>query len=329
MEKIYTLIAFSVATLATYAQTNLPVYEPFDYTAGEYLHQQQGYTSFNTGDSIAIVAGNLHYADLPNSIGNKINFAGAGMETRFDIETINTDTLYYSFLMNIKDVTVATDANGGYFAGFGASNTLLGNSLWIKKVNDTLFNLGAEVRTTATGVTWSNDDYNVGETYFIVGAYTFVDGSQNDIAQLWVNPELGLPTPPQATITDQWSSSNDLSSIVHFFLRRDNASKTPEIEIDELRIGTSWTDVTPTVSASLKKNEIDGLLLYPNPVEDILNIDSATGLEKQVQIFDMTGKRVFNSSTFSQINVSNLKKGIYVIKITENNKVATRKLIIK
>lgn len=329
MKKIYSLIAIFAAMSAANAQATLPVYEPFDYPTGAYLHQQTGYTGFNTGDSIAIVSGSLQYPDFPTSIGNKINFSGAGMETRYDIESVNSDTIYYSFLITINDISGVTDSNGGYFAGFGASNTLLGNSLWAKQVNDTIFKFGAEVRTSATGVTWTNDDYNTGETYFVVGAYTFVNGNQNDIARLWINPELGLSTPPQATITDQWSASNDLNSIVHFFLRRDSATKTPDVDIDELRIGSSWADVTPKIPASLKKNEIQGLNVYPNPAKDFVYVHSESGLEKQVQIFDMTGKKVLNTNTNSQIDISNLKKGIYVMRIKENGKEATKKLIIK
>lgn len=328
MKKIYTLIAIFAVMFAANAQTTLPVYEPFDYPTGAYLHHQAGYTGFNGGDSIVIVSGSLQYPDLPASIGNKINFVGAGMETRYDIETVNSDTVYYSFLITINDISAVTDSNGGYFAGFGSSNTLLGNSLWTKQVNDTVFKFGAEVRTSATGVTWTNDDYNVGETYFVVGAYTFVNGSQNDIARLWIDPELGLPTPPPPTITDQWSASNDLNSIVHFFFRRDSATKTPDVDIDELRIGRSWADVTPKVSVSLKKNEIKGLKVYPNPAKNLVYVHSASGLEKQIQIFDMTGKKVLAINTYSQIDISKLKKGFYVIKIKENEKEATKKLIV-
>jgi len=329
MKKIYTLIAIFAAMSAANAQATLPVYEPFDYPTGAYLHHQTGYVGFNSGDSIAIVSGSLQYPDLPASIGNKINFAGAGMETKYDIETVNSDTIYYSFLITINDISGVTDSNGGYFAGFGASNTLLGNSLWTKQVNDTVFKFGAEVRTSATGVTWSDDDYNIGETYLVVGSYTFVNGTQNDVSQLWINPDLGLPTEPTATITDQWSASNDLSSISHFFFRRDSATETPDVDIDELRIGTSWTDVTPTIPASLKKNEIQGLSLFPNPATEMLYITSNTDSQKDVQLFDMTGKKVLNVTTTSQINIAHLRAGIYIAKITENGKTATRKIIIK
>ena len=329
MKKIYTLLTVVATAFAANAQATLPVYEPFDYTAGETLDNQTEYTAFNTGDSIYIVSGNLQYPDFPTSIGNKINFAGAGMETKYDIQSVNSDTIYYSFLITVNDISGVTDSNGGYFAGFGASNTLLGNSLWTKQVNDTVFKFGAEVRTSATGVTWSDDDYNVGETYLVAGSYTFVNGSQNDVAQLWINPDLGLPTEPTATITDQWSASNDLSSIAHFFFRRDSATETPDVDIDELRIGTSWADVTPKIPVSTKKNNIQGLRIFPNPASDVLYITSNSGLQKDIQLLDMTGKKVINLTKVSKVDISNLKTGVYVAKITEAGKTATRKIVVK
>lgn len=329
MKKIYALLTFLATAFAANAQATLPVYEPFDYTTGETLDNQAGYTAFNSGDSIYIVSGSLQYPDIPAPFGNKINFAGTGMETKYDIQPVSSDTMYYSFLMTINDISGVTDSNGGYFAGFGSSNTLLGGAVWAKKVNDTLFKFGTEVRTATNGVTWSDDDYHVGETYLVVGSYTFVSGSQNDVSQLWINPDLGLPAEPTATITDQWTSSNDLSSIAHFFFRQDSATKTPDVDIDELRIGTSWTDVTPKIPASVKKNNIQGLQVFPNPASDVLYITSDSGLQKNVQLFDMTGKKVLEVTAASQVNISDLKTGVYVARITEAGKTATRKIVVK
>src|SRR5690554_8158000 len=106
-------------------------------------------------DSINIVSGNLQYPDIPAPLGNKINFAGAGSDVRFNIQPVSSDTMYYSFLMTIHDISGVTDSNGGYFAGFGSSNTLFGNTISTIKVNDTLLKYGRKVRTAANGVTWS------------------------------------------------------------------------------------------------------------------------------------------------------------------------------
>lgn len=82
-------------------------------------------------------------------------------------------------------------------------------------------------------------------------------------------------------------------------------------------------------AASTKENNIEGLNIFPNPANNVLNITSNSAADKNVQLFDLTGKKVLDVTTVSQVNVSTLKAGIYVAKINEAGKTATRKVIIK
>ncbi|RRA96724.1 lamin tail domain-containing protein [Paenimyroides viscosum] len=82
-------------------------------------------------------------------------------------------------------------------------------------------------------------------------------------------------------------------------------------------------------AASVKENNIEGLNIFPNPADDVLNITSNSTADKNVQLFDLTGKKVLDVTTVSTVNVSSLKAGIYVAKINEAGKTATRKVIIK
>jgi hypothetical protein len=76
---------------------------------------------------------------------------------------------------------------------------------------------------------------------------------------------------------------------------------------------------------------IEGLSIYPNPVSNgKLYITSKLGLEKVIEIFDVLGKKVFDTTSgVKEINVSNLNAGVYIIKIREKDASATRKLIVK
>lgn len=82
-------------------------------------------------------------------------------------------------------------------------------------------------------------------------------------------------------------------------------------------------------TASLTENNIEGLNVYPNPATDIVTISSFSMAPKHVQLFDMVGKKVMDVETTSTINVSELNKGIYVMKISEEGKLATSKLVVK
>lgn len=98
-----------------------------------------------------------------------------------------------------------------------------------------------------------------------------------------------------------------------------------EMELDTVILSGEVTDS----SLGNSKNEIEGLRIYPNPANDIVMISSNTMAVKSVQLFDMVGKEVMNVETSSSINVSSLTKGIYVMKVTEEGKTSTSKLIIK
>ncbi|HMI05915.1 MAG TPA: T9SS type A sorting domain-containing protein [Flavobacterium sp.] len=76
---------------------------------------------------------------------------------------------------------------------------------------------------------------------------------------------------------------------------------------------------------------IDGLNFYPNPVSNgKIYITSKSSLDKEVTIFDVLGKKVFQSVvTAKELNIATLSPGVYIIKIREGEATATRKLIVK
>lgn len=84
-------------------------------------------------------------------------------------------------------------------------------------------------------------------------------------------------------------------------------------------------------SASVKDNNIAGLSVYPNPVADgTLYVNSNSSVEKSVAIFDILGKQVLNTTTSNgAVNVADLNAGVYIVKVTEEGKTATRKLVVK
>lgn len=85
-----------------------------------------------------------------------------------------------------------------------------------------------------------------------------------------------------------------------------------------------------TCNLSVKENDIAGLKVYPNPVTNgKLFITTDSNVEKTVAIYDVLGKQVVNTKATDFVSVSNLKGGVYIVKITEEGKTATRKLVIK
>jgi photosystem II stability/assembly factor-like uncharacterized protein len=77
-------------------------------------------------------------------------------------------------------------------------------------------------------------------------------------------------------------------------------------------------------------NDVDKMdvVVYPNPASDILNIESK-GLLSIIQVFDLNGREIMSDFKPSNtINISNLSKGVYFIKIFDNNgRFTTRKFV--
>ncbi len=78
---------------------------------------------------------------------------------------------------------------------------------------------------------------------------------------------------------------------------------------------------------------IEELSIYPNPVTNgkiFIYLTSKRNLTKKVDFFDVLGKQIFSTFiTGKELNISNLSKGVYIMKITENEISETRKLVIK
>lgn len=78
-------------------------------------------------------------------------------------------------------------------------------------------------------------------------------------------------------------------------------------------------------------NEIEGFRLFPNPVTDgkVFIVTKKNGVKKVI-IYNVLGKVVMQKQiSATYLNVDDLDAGVYIIKVTENGKTVTRKLVIK
>ena len=86
-------------------------------------------------------------------------------------------------------------------------------------------------------------------------------------------------------------------------------------------------------SNKIKTNTIVQFSAFPNPVvHGKLTIKTDTNIEKELIIYNVLGKKIFTqkfSGTTKQLNISHINSGIYIMKILEGEKVATKKLVIK
>ena len=67
--------------------------------------------------------------------------------------------------------------------------------------------------------------------------------------------------------------------------------------------------------------------LYPNPVTNFFKVEAEEAIQK-VEVYNLMGAKVMETNQ-TQINISNLNTGIYLVKIYSDNKVGVQKIIKK
>lgn len=245
MKKFYFLVCLGFVAMNSWGQL---LYEPFNYTpdATNGIGQQSSsvWVRINAGDSMLVTSGNLAYPGLPASIGNKVSFDGAGSDNYTGFTSQTSGTVYCSFILNVTGLGGMT-TTGGYFTGFSdaATSTTFGATVWLRlSTTAGKYNIGIATRTTAAAISWLPGNYDPGTSYFIVRAYEMITGTGNDVGKIWVNPVLGGAEPVADAVA---AVGTDLSSVQKVFLRQDAVATTPFIDIDEIRVGTTWASVTP------------------------------------------------------------------------------------
>ena len=109
-----------------------------------------------------------------------------------------------------------------------------------------------------------------------------------------------------------------------------SSATTPTIIIDEIRVANNWVQAIGG-SLGIMNFNTSNFTIYPNPVSNGMFYISATSdLEKEVTIFNTLGQQILNTKTNTEaVNVSQLNKGTYFVKITEAGISATKKLVIQ
>ena len=336
MKKLYTL-SLSILTIS------LSLAQASDPFLGTGSLNANGWTTHSgiTGQQ-TITAGSLNYTGL-TSQGNRTQIiAGNTEDVNLASAAPLTGVAYYSALINlpfnsdgtsISGLAPNTDLIGNHFLMFGTAAgavvTGFNGRIYIRFGSAAgTFNLGVLNGSGGTASpTYTGVDYPAGTTHFVVVKFDFTTNT----ASLWVNPVIGGTegTPTVTNVTGTTVAPAQLASIA---IRQAGTATlgTGNIDIDEVRMGSTWAYVTSGILRN-NQNSISGLRVYPNPVTNgTLFIETSANAEKTVAVFDVLGKKVLSTSTNDNaVNVSSLNAGVYIVKITEEGKTASRKLVIR
>ena len=72
-------------------------------------------------------------------------------------------------------------------------------------------------------------------------------------------------------------------------------------------------------SLSLEEDLLTAIKIYPNPTQNTLYISGVSNQFK-IKVFTLTGQHILEKQNLTSIDVSQLKQGMYFIKIIEGEK---------
>ncbi|MCB0463751.1 MAG: T9SS type A sorting domain-containing protein [Flavobacteriaceae bacterium] len=100
------------------------------------------------------------------------------------------------------------------------------------------------------------------------------------------------------------------------------------ILLSEGFISSDFGETLSIVDDNLMDNQ---LLLYPNPVKDLVTITNLPYGETRIMVFDITGKVMVSKLTNAEtttLNTSNFANGVYLVQLNHNGAIVHKKLVV-
>jgi hypothetical protein len=90
-----------------------------------------------------------------------------------------------------------------------------------------------------------------------------------------------------------------------------------------------FDNVVPSALGTAEfENTTNTISLYPNPAHEVLNISSTNSITR-IEVYDMQGRNVASNNNASNVNVEGLVKGVYIVKVMQENGSVVAKQFIK
>jgi hypothetical protein len=167
---------------------------------------------------------------------------------------INNGTLYFSALFKMIDFGFGTWNGASTQIGALTSddNSSFRMQVMVRSNSASGFVVGVQKGGTGSTITWDTTEHTLNETIFLVGKYDFTTSPNR--ATLWINPgstTFGLASDPSIDSISSTTGLNGLT-IDRFNFRQNTSATLPAaMQWDELRIATTWADVTPRGSSHI------------------------------------------------------------------------------
>ncbi|HRG29343.1 MAG TPA: T9SS type A sorting domain-containing protein [Chitinophagales bacterium] len=237
-----------------------------------------------------------------------------------DISRVNGDFYIYEPGWLIMDATINYEGNYLYFNNAYFNNCLLGMPC------DARLGVAEKLNDTTFVKLWNSETLfaNVNDTNYIVYAPQVTqDGLELYFTRILngtVNSEICVST--RANTDDAWSLPTVIYANLGFVPEAATITTDKKIiyyhQKDETGIFHIYMRYRE-IADNIQDHELQPIVFSPNPVVDDLYLQSLLQQdENKVEIFNMAGKSVLQSSSCNPCSVRTLASGMYVLSVTQN-----------
>lgn len=108
--------------------------------------------------------------------------------------------------------------------------------------------------------------------------------------------------------------------------------------VNRIDSSSNYTFKVLAYNGGFEITKAEPLKVYPNPTNDILNIevDNSNANMQQIEVADMTGKIIYSktinkelNNTTEQVDLSAYSKGLYVVKLQSDQSIYTSRVLVK
>jgi len=98
-----------------------------------------------------------------------------------------------------------------------------------------------------------------------------------------------------------------------------------DVHVSSGMVGTITVNIATGIT---EVSDLNKLSVYPNPASNFIKISTLTKL-KSLEIYSLTGEKIFEKLLDEdRVDISNLSPGVYFVKLSDENDVVTKRLVV-
>lgn len=342
MKKISTVLLLTMAFFGLNAQVFTENFE--DAVAGSDLEgYNEWFVSAKAGDALGaspvIAEGSLNY---PGYIGAGVGHVAVldpavgddastqRISTRLvtfgedPLQNVVGDKIYAAFLVNVSDASKTGTLRDFFTFEGSATSSMTRGRVFARVTSEGVLNFGISKNTgTASAIVESAPELYCDVDYLLVMVYEGIEGDNNDVVSLYINPDLTKSEAEQSNVITATDAASDYSSTAKLGINL--RQRAIGARIGGIRVAKTWDAALLNTPVGLNSVEAE----KPSLAVYATGSSVYTSESGHLEIFSITGKRVFAGFSNGQVD-SALNKGLYIVKmISESGQIYSEKVVIE